>query len=238
MLSLLSFLVYALSAEDVFPWPQDGATMLSLTFSADEGLRSTTVGVGYTRLISTVSAEEILRSVQRGGETMLSLTRLALLCWQYSMSLSFGLSIGNSRLLVSVEETSSGRRIRSLSESLAKGLRGGRVLLQKGSEDCDGYKCLQIMRSWRRAGMEATAMPMFCSRAAQMATGTRSQVGFLLAKLERTVLAMAAAAVKIPSPMTKKIVNLSRRLICRLRKITMGSSTQRRSVKTAKPTHV
>lgn len=164
MLSLLSFLVYALSAEDVFPWPQDGATMLSLTFSADEGLRSTTVGVGYTRLISTVSAEEILRSVQRGGETMLSLTRLALLCWQYSMSLSFGLSIGNSRLLVSVEETSSGRRIRSLSESLAKGLRGGRVLLQKGSEDCDGYKCLQIMRSWRRAGMEATAMPMFCSR--------------------------------------------------------------------------
>lgn len=78
MLSLLLFGLYALSADNVFLWPQDGATKLSLNFSVDEGLRSTKVGVGDTRLISTVSAEEILRSVQRGGETMLRLIRLAL----------------------------------------------------------------------------------------------------------------------------------------------------------------
>ena len=41
----------------------------------------TRVGVGDTRLISTFSADEILRSVQRGGETVLSLIRLALVSW-------------------------------------------------------------------------------------------------------------------------------------------------------------
>ncbi len=41
MLSLFLLGVVALSADDVLLWPQDGATMLSRTFSADEGLRST-----------------------------------------------------------------------------------------------------------------------------------------------------------------------------------------------------
>lgn len=78
MLSLLSFVVYALSADGIFLWPQDGPTMLSLTLSPDDGLRSTKVGVGDTQLISTVPADEILRSVQRGGVPMLILIRLAL----------------------------------------------------------------------------------------------------------------------------------------------------------------
>ena len=69
-----------MSADDVFLCvPHGGATMLSLTASADdEGFRCTKVGWGQTRLISTLEAEEILRSVQRGGETMLILVRLRL----------------------------------------------------------------------------------------------------------------------------------------------------------------
>ena len=53
--------------------------MLSLTEAADdEGFRCTKVGWGRTRLISILEAEEILRSVQRGEETMLILIRFRL----------------------------------------------------------------------------------------------------------------------------------------------------------------
>ena len=78
----LFFDLVTLWADDVFLWLQDGATMFA--FSADEGLRPTMVEVGDTRLISTVSAEEILRSVQRGGEIVLSLVTES---WQLSISL-------------------------------------------------------------------------------------------------------------------------------------------------------
>lgn len=108
-LSRFGFGLCAFSAVDWILWPQDGAAMLSLNFSADEGLRSTKVGVGDTRLISTVSADETLRSVQRGGGAMLSLIRLALESWQLSMSLIFGGRVENWALLVSVKEELSGR---------------------------------------------------------------------------------------------------------------------------------
>ena len=122
--SLLLFRVYALSADDSFPWPQGGATALSLTCSADEaeGLRSTSVAIGDTGLISTFSTEVFLRSIQRGGGTMLSLIRLALVLWQPSISIFFGVGVGNSlQLLISVRKSSSERRTTSLSENLAKG---------------------------------------------------------------------------------------------------------------------
>ncbi len=127
----------------------------------------TRVGIGDTRLISTLSAEEILRSVQRGGETVLSLIILTLVSWHFSVSLISGVSVVSSRLLVLVEVLSSGTRKRSLSERLTKGLRGGRVLLcwmQGVSDEWDEHGCLRMVKSWRRAGMEATIMPMFCSR--------------------------------------------------------------------------
>lgn len=123
------------------------------------------VWVGETRVISTVSAEEILRSVQMGGEAVPTLIGLLFLSWQNSISSIFGVGIEESRLLVS-----SARRRLSLSGSLAKELRGGRVLLlyglQRVSELGDGvfFFFLWMVRSWRRAGMEATAIPMFCSR--------------------------------------------------------------------------
>lgn len=81
-LSLFLFGLFGLSAnDDVLMWPQDGVAVFWLTFSNDEGLRSTMVAVGDTRLISTVSADEILRSAQMGGEIMLSLIKLALEPW-------------------------------------------------------------------------------------------------------------------------------------------------------------
>ena len=55
--------------------------MLSRSVSAAGGWRSTKVGVGETRLISTVSAREILRSVQKGCEIVPGFTRLSLLVW-------------------------------------------------------------------------------------------------------------------------------------------------------------
>ena len=127
----------------------------------------TRVEVGDTRLISTLSAEEILRSAQRGGETVLSLMTLALVSWHFSISLISGVSVETSRLLVLLEALSSGTRNRSLSESLTKGSRGGRVLLcwmQGFSDEWDELGCLRMVKSWRRAGMEATIKPMFCSR--------------------------------------------------------------------------
>ena len=82
MLSFLMLLLgwYALSADEVCLCVlHDGATMLSLTASADdEGFRCMKVGWGQTRLISTLEAEEILRSVHRGGEAMLILVRFRL----------------------------------------------------------------------------------------------------------------------------------------------------------------
>ena len=110
--------------DDVLLWPsQDGVTMLSLSVSAVESLR------GDTRLISTVSAKEILRSVQKGGEVVPGLTRLALLSWQLSISVVFGVGFEKSRLVVSAEEASFGRRIQLLCESAGKALRGARGLL-------------------------------------------------------------------------------------------------------------
>ena len=142
--------------------------MLSVNPSAGEGLCPIKVGGGDVRLISNFPAEEILRSVQGGGETMLSLIRLDLVSRQLSTSLIDGISFGNSRLLVSAEESWLGRRMRSLSESSAKRLGGGRVLLwwwlQRASDERWGYDRLRLVKSWRRAGMEATAIPMFCSR--------------------------------------------------------------------------
>ena len=91
---------YSLSMDDVFLWPRDGATTLGLTFSADEGLWA--LGIEIT---STVSVKEILRSVQAGGEAVLSLTGLALWSWQLSTSLVFGSSEENSQLFVSVEQS-------------------------------------------------------------------------------------------------------------------------------------
>ena len=127
MLRFLLLRGCTLSVGDAFPWCQDGVVKLSLTVSVEDGLRPTTVVVGDTRLISTDSAEEILRSVQRGGETTLG---LGLVLWQRSMSLISDIGIGSPlRLLVPSDEPSSGRRIRSLSESWAKEWRGGRVLL-------------------------------------------------------------------------------------------------------------
>lgn len=76
--------------------------MFSPKLLADEGLRSTKVGVADTRVISTVSAEEILRSAQRGGETMLDLVRLGLGARRLSMSLILGAGDEKPRLLVSV----------------------------------------------------------------------------------------------------------------------------------------
>lgn len=109
-LSLFLFGLFGLSANDnVFLWLQDGLAMFGLAFSNDEGLRSTMVAVGDTRLISTVSADEILRSVQMGGEVMLSLIRLALESWQLSISGFFGGRDEDWPLLVSVMEISSGR---------------------------------------------------------------------------------------------------------------------------------
>ena len=96
----------AVPADEVFLWPQDGATMLDLTFSAD-ALCSTRVGVGHTRLSWTVSATEILRSVQRGGGTMLSLVGLALVSgYLLSKLLVFTLSGESSRLPGSVQGSS------------------------------------------------------------------------------------------------------------------------------------
>lgn len=168
---LLLLLLCALSTADddddddddeVLLWPsQDGVTMLSLSVSAVESLR------GDTRLISTVSAEEILRSIQRGGEAVPGLTRLALLSWQLSISAIFGVGVEKSRLVVSAEEASLGRRMRSLCVSPGKALRGGRVLLlwlQAGSDVRDACCFLRMVRDWRRAGKEATAIPTFCSR--------------------------------------------------------------------------
>ena len=123
----LFFDLVTLSADDVFLWVQDGATMF--TFSADEGLRPTMVGLGDTRLISTVSAEEILRSAQRGEGIMLSLARLGLESWQLSISLFFGGRDEDWPLLLSVKESSLGKYIRSLSESLVKDLGGWRMSL-------------------------------------------------------------------------------------------------------------
>lgn len=165
---LLLLLLCALSTADddddgVLLWPsQDGVTMLILSVSAVESLR------GDTRLISTVSAEEILRSIRRGGGAVPGLTRLALLSWQLSISACFGVGVEKSRLVVSAEEASLGRRrMRSLCESPGKALRGGRVLLlwfQTGSDVWDACCFLRMVRNWRRAGKEATAIPMFCSR--------------------------------------------------------------------------
>ena len=105
MLSRLLFVVHGLSADDGFLWadPQDGVIMLSLNVSAVEGLRSTKVGLGDTRLISTVSAKEILRSVQEGREGMPGLMTLTLLSWHFSTSSVFGVGVEYSRLLVSAE---------------------------------------------------------------------------------------------------------------------------------------
>ena len=78
--------------------------------------------MGDTGLISTFSTEVFLRSGQRGGGTMLSLIRLALVLWQPSISVIFGVGVGNFlQLLISVGKSSSERRTRSLSENLAKG---------------------------------------------------------------------------------------------------------------------
>ena len=108
----------------LWPWPsQDGVTMLSRSVSAVESWRPIKVWVGGdTRLISTVSAEDILRSVQRGGEVVLGLARLALLSWQLSISVIFGVGVEKSRLLV---EASLGRRIQLFCESPGR----ARVLL-------------------------------------------------------------------------------------------------------------
>ena len=109
-LSLFLFGWFGLLANDnVFPWPQDGLAMLGLAFSNEEGLRSTMVVVGDTRLISTVSADEILRSAQMGGEIMLSLIRLAFESRQLSVSVVFGGREEDWPLLVSVKESSLGR---------------------------------------------------------------------------------------------------------------------------------
>lgn len=170
LLSLLLLLCALSTADDdddddddeVLLWPsQDGVTMLSLSVSAVESLR------GDTRLISTVSAAEILRSIQRGREAVPGLTTLALLSWQLSISAVFGVGVAKSRLVVSAEEASLGRRMRSLCESPGKALRGGRVLLlwlQTGSDVWDACCFLRMVRNWRRAGKEATAIPTFCSR--------------------------------------------------------------------------
>ena len=54
--------------------------MLSLSVSADEGLRFLKIVVGReTRLISTISAEESWRWARRGGEIMPALVRLSFL---------------------------------------------------------------------------------------------------------------------------------------------------------------
>ena len=148
--------------DDVLLWPsQDGVTMLSLSVSAVESLR------GDTRLISTVSAKEILRSVQKGEEVVPGLTRLALLSWQLSISVVFGVGFEKSRLVVSAEEASLGRRIQLLCESAGKALRGAPVLLlwlQSASDEWDACCFLRMVRNWRSAGKEATAIPTFCSR--------------------------------------------------------------------------
>ena len=141
--------------------------MLSRNVSAAGCLRSTKVGVSETRLISTVSATEILRSVQKGCEIVPGFTRLPLLVWQLSMSSIFGVGIESWWLLFSGEALSSGRRIQSLCESLGNLLRWVRALLlclQRGSDEWDECRFLRMVRSWRRAGMDATAIAIFCSR--------------------------------------------------------------------------
>lgn len=82
---MLSRLLLLLDVEeDVLRPCQDGVTMLRRNAPAAEGLRcSRKVGVGgETRLISTVSAREILRSVQRGRtEVMPGFARLPRWVW-------------------------------------------------------------------------------------------------------------------------------------------------------------
>lgn len=111
-LSRLLFLLVVV--EDVLRPCQEGGTMLRRSVSAAEGLRCPRmVGVGgETRLISTVSAREILRSVQRGrAEVVLGFARLPLLGWGLSKSFRFGVGVP---LLVLGDESSSGRRMQSL----------------------------------------------------------------------------------------------------------------------------
>lgn len=85
MLSRLLFLLDDFSVDIVLlswsPPLQEGVTMLSRSVSAAGGLRSTKVGVAETRLISTVSAKDILRSVQKDCETISGFTGLPLLLW-------------------------------------------------------------------------------------------------------------------------------------------------------------
>ena len=113
MLSRLLLLV-VLVEEDVLRPCQEGVTMLRRNVPAAEGLPcSRKVGVGgETRLISTVSAREIFRSVQRGRtEAMPGFVRLPLLGWWLSKSFVLGVGVP---LLVPGDESSSGRRIQSL----------------------------------------------------------------------------------------------------------------------------
>ena len=166
MLSRL-LLLDGLSVDDVLLWPapQEGVTMFSRSVSAAEGLRWMKVVVGDTGLISTVSATEMLRSVQRGWDAMLA--RLSLLLWFHSISVIFGVGFEGLWLLLLVEASLSGRRMQSLYENLRKLLRWGLAFnswLQRSPEDRDECCFLRMARSWRRAGMEATAIPMFCSR--------------------------------------------------------------------------
>ena len=83
------------------------------------------------------------------------------------MSSIFGVGFENWWLLFSGEALLSGRRIQSLCESWGKLVRWARALtlcLQRDSDEWDECCFLRMARSWRRAGMDATTIAIFCSR--------------------------------------------------------------------------